>query len=227
MDLYEVEGKEAFSRYGIETDSGVLLARDDDIPEICYPCVVKAQVLCGHRGQQGGIKVAKDRDELCSILDRMYQNEFEGEKVRYVLIVPFLRIIREHYLGITLDTVNRKRVMLYSSDGGMNIENTMKYANTHNFSMDVTENLDEKELAYTVMACGIDDEIALKIAEYGAKLYKMYLDLDATTAEINPLAELDDGRILAADSKVSIDDNALYRQTNLTKLPRMNTMTEI
>ena len=227
MDLYEIEGKTAFSEYGIAIDNGVLIWEGEAIPELEYPCVVKAQALCGHRGQRGGIKVVRNAGEMPEVLKGIFCLELDGERTRAALAVPFLQIANEHYLGITLDTVGRRRILLYSAEGGMDIEDTVSSAESRHIRVDITEGIDKAQLACQIGGCGVASEKAQKISEIAVKLNTLFLELDATTAEINPLAELDDGSFVAADAKLSIDDNALYRQKDRKILPRKSKATPL
>lgn len=220
MDFYEVEGKALFRRFDIDTDSGVLLQSGESIPELPFPCVVKAQALSGHRGQNGGIRVAHDRETLVAAVRAIEALELGGERIPAVLLVPACDIRNEHYLGITIDTLERKRVLLYTPCGGMDIERVAAETPDKLLRIDVTHALDAEALAEQIAGCGVDEALAARIAGFGARLYKLFMELDATSAEINPLAELRDGGLIALDAKLSIDDNALFRQDNYCLIPR-------
>lgn len=129
-------------------------------------------------------------------------------------------IAREHYLGITLDPLNRKRILLYSACGGMDIEQLAQEDASKLVRMDVTEGLDAEHLREQAVLSGVSESTAQQLAYIAARLYKLFIERDATTAEINPIAESSDGRLTAADSKVVVDSSALYRQPDLTAIPR-------
>lgn len=220
MDLYEAEGKRLFRDFGIPTDAGILILREEDAAQAAPPCVLKVQVLSGKRGKAGGIVKVNTREELDSAVKRLLGMTIGGSPAAGVLAVPVLDIAHEHYLSITLDSVKRQRVLLYSADGGMDIEQIAREAPERLLRLDVTDGVCRKELAASIAGMGVSEKTAAAIAEIAEKLYELYRKCDATTAEINPLAELSDGSLTAADSKVAIDGSALYRHGGFTLIPR-------
>lgn len=219
MDLYEIEGKKLLHEFGIPADEGFLYTSKDD-ERIQFPCVLKAQVLSGKRGKAGGVKVVHDVDELEKAAETISGLVIGGKKVQAIMVSPFMDIAKEHYLGITLDALNRKRVLLYSSYGGMDIEQLAEEDASKLVRMDVTEGLEPEELMKLVIGGGASENAAAQIVDIASKLYRLFIDCDATTAEINPLVESSDGKLTAADSKVVIDSSALYRQKDMTIIPR-------
>lgn len=227
MEFYEVEGKAQFRRYGIPTDDGFLL-EGEAIPEaVSYPAVVKAQVLSGHRGQSGGIKIVGDETELMAQAACIRGLVIGGKQVQGIYVVPALDIRREHFLAITLDTIGKRRLMLYSPDGGMDIEQLADERPERIITLDVTEGVDKELLFDGIERLDVEAEIAGEICEIAQKLFKLFRELDATTVEINPLAQLANSRLIAADAKLVIDDSALPRQPDITIIPRNNALPEL
>lgn len=219
MDFFEVEGKKLLQNYGIPSDDGFLMKNADDTAEASYPCVAKAQVLSGHRGRAGGIKVVNSAHELADAYEKISALTIGGKKVEGVFVVPVMKIIKEHYLGLTMDTIGKKILLLYSAEGGVDIEEAAMSSPDKLVRMDVTKGVTE-EFLMSISAFITNDSHAKAIYEIAQKLYAMFCDLDATTIELNPLAELEDGAFAAADCKLVIDDNALYRQGEYTILQR-------
>ncbi len=220
MDYFEAEGKRLLKQFGIATDEGFIVRGEDDYARAKYPCVAKAQVQSGHRGQAGGIRIVKNEQELRDAVAFISALTIGGKKVEGVLVVPAMKILKEHYLGYTIDSLNRRIMLLYSASGGMDIEDVAANCPDKLVRMDVTKQVDRQKLKHAVERCGVDEATAADIAEIAVKLYGMFCQLDATTIELNPLAELEGGELVAADCKLVIDDNALPRQGDYTLLSR-------
>lgn len=227
MEYFEVEGKTLYRKYGIPTDNGFLLDSSVDLDKIQYPVVLKAQVLAGHRGQAGGVKLVKNSDEFRASAEKIMGLTIGGKKVEGILVVPALDIVHEHYVGLTLDTIKKQRVLLYSPDGGMDIETLVKESPERMMRLDVTESFREEDFIKGAVSLQVAEEKATAICAIAKKLYKLFRELDGTTVEINPLAECGDGSFIAADCKLVIDSSALYRHEDFTILPRTDTRTEV
>ena len=223
MDYFEVEGKKLLQKYGIPTDDGFLVNDEADLAGAQFPCVAKAQVLSGHRGQAGGIKLARNAGELKSAYEFISGLTIGGKKVEKVLVVPAISIAREHYLGLTIDTVGKSIMLLYSAEGGMDIEDVAREAPDRLLRMNVTRGVDAGALFEGVKRLAGDERTARFVSDTAVRLYEMFCELDATTLELNPLAELADGSFTAADCKLVIDDNALSRQGDYTLIERPDT----
>ncbi|HBD86477.1 MAG TPA: succinyl-CoA synthetase [Clostridiales bacterium] len=220
MDFYEIEGKTQYKRFGIPTDVGALYTDDMDLAAVEYPCVVKAQVLAGHRGQAGGVKIARTPEQLADYARTISGLVISGRPVQAILIAPMVHITREFYMGITLDRVARQAVMLFTAFGGMDIEELAATSPEKLIRLDCTSGFDAAAFARAASVFGLDDAIMSQLLDIGSKLTTMYFELDATTAEINPLVVNEKGILTAIDSKLVIDDNALYRQGDYTLIPR-------
>ncbi|HHF56693.1 MAG TPA: ADP-forming succinate--CoA ligase subunit beta [Thermoplasmatales archaeon] len=206
MKLLEYAGKELFKKYGIDTPKGKVISSKDELHniDIPFPWVMKAQVLVGGRGKAGGIKFAENMEEAEKIFDELMNMEIKGEKVRKILIEEKLNIEKEYYLSFFLDRSSREYLMMFSPEGGVDIE----------------------AMAERVIKTNINPLIGLQpyhlrripkeARNIATNLFRLFIENDCELAEINPLA-ISNGRAIAADAKVIIDNNALYRHPELPK----------
>lgn len=226
MDLYEVEGKRLLKEYGIPVDSGFLWTEGCDTAKLTYPCVIKAQVLSGKRGKSGGICFAKNDTEFEYGLEQVCNVEINGKKAQGVYITPFVDISREHYLGLTLDPSNKNILLIYTPEGGMNIEELAESNPAALLKVSVMEQLKRDDMESRLKKMDLSQQECTAIIDIAEKILSMFWELDATTIEINPLAQQKDGAFLALDAKVVLDDNALYRHEDYTLIPRSSSYTE-
>ena len=197
MNLYEFEGKNLFAKHGIAIPKGVVVSRGDNA-SIKYQelsikdVVVKAQVLSGKRGKNNGIKFCSSADEVERACAELFGANIAGQYVEAVLIEEKLDIAEEHYLSITYDTTAKQPVIIYSAEGGMDIE-------------DVAE---EKILKNNFDIRNKDISSDLPFAN---SLWQCFVQEDARVVEINPLVKTKDGEWFAADAKIALDEDAFYR----------------
>lgn len=220
MDYLEIEGKAQLERYGIRTNGGVILEGDEIPEEVTFPCVLKGQIQAGHRGQHGAVKVVKTPEELLKVKKDIEKITINGKHMEGIISTGFLPIAEEYYLGLTLDVKNRALVMLYTPFGGMDIEDLAANSPEKLLRFDCTAGFDEKAFREAVAKFELPAERLDKLVVIAEKLTDACFGLDATTIEINPLAVLEDGEMVAIDCKLVIDDNSLYRQGDYTLLPR-------
>lgn len=220
MDYLEIEGKAQLKRFGIPTNDCVLLSGDEIPSGLSYPCVLKGQILAGHRGQAGAVKVVKSKEELIETKKAIEKITINGHKMEGVIACEFLPIAEEYYLGLTLDVKNRAMVMLFTPYGGMEIEDLASKEPEKLLRFDCTTGFDADEFKKAAAKFNLTEERMSKLIEIAEKLTKACFELDATTIEINPLAVMKDGSLVAIDSKLVIDDNSLYRQGDYVILPR-------
>lgn len=230
MDLLEYQGKQLFARAGVPVPDGEV-ARDVEAAlaaaeRIGFPCVIKAQVQIGGRGKAGGIKVAKDAEEARAHADAIIGMDIRGPRgegpfeVHEVWIEGASEIDAEYYASIILDRSEKKPLAILSRMGGMNVEEiadrdpgalVRRHADpAAGLGID-----DARELA---VEAGIDDDVADAVAELLVQLYGAFRDNDATLIEINPLVVTADREVVALDSKVTIDNSALYRHEELAEI---------
>ncbi len=206
MKLLEHAGKELFSRYGIPVPEGKVVERKEELKNISipFPWVMKAQVLVGGRGKAGGIKFANNMEEAEKIFDELMAMEIKGEKVRKVLVEKKLNIEKEYYLSFFLDRSSREYLMMFSYEGGVDIEAMAeKVIKTH---INPLIGIQPYHLR----------RLPKEVRQIAANLFKLFIENDCELAEINPLVVVD-GNVMAADSKIIIDNNALYRHPELPK----------
>ena len=227
MDLFEYQAKELFAEYGVPVPKDKVASTAEEAREITSAfaadgipqVVVKAQVKTGGRGKAGGVKLADSPADAYEKAERILGMDIKGHTVHRVLIAEASDIKSEYYLSFLLDRANRTFLSICSVDGGMEIE---ELAHTN---PDAIARIPVNPLT------GVDHDKALEIvragripaeAEEGAalaaeRLWAMFTDEDATLAEVNPLVLTPDGRVLALDGKVTLDDNASFRQPDQAK----------
>ena len=220
MDFYEVEGKRLFERFHIPTDHGMLYSPDMDLSTVPLPCAVKAQVLSGKRGKAGGIRFADTREQLAEAVQAISQMTINGKPVEGIYLTPKIAIQEEHYLSFTLDRRTKCILMLYTPCGGMDIEALAADSPEKLLRLPMGLRFDPQAVDAALAPFGLPEADRKAVRQIAARLFQLFLALDATTAEINPLAKLADGSFTAADAKLVLDDNALYRQGDYTLIPR-------
>jgi len=226
MDCYEFEGKKLLERYGISIPRGKMASSSHEAADIfkalAIPCVVKAQVLSGKRGKAGGIRFAETEAELRDNVGELLGSDLHGEKVRYVLVEEKLDIRREFYLGVTIDLLAGAPVLMFSVEGGMDIEEIVATYPDKLVRMKARRYSSMTELRAMLSGSdmGLEPAVFESLLEIMGKLVTLFHEVDATTVEINPLALCGSGRLIAADAKLVIDDSALYRQNGLGLVDR-------
>lgn len=224
MRLYEYEGKQLFAKFKIP----VLESKQADSPDDVYnkaqkfgqPVAVKAQVLTGGRGKAGGIKLAHGPNEARTVADQIFRLKIKGFPVEKVLLEPKIDIVKEYYIGVTIDRANYKLVVIASGEGGVDIEET---AATHpekivRKSFDISEELYTFDALSIAKQIGIPNDLIKDGAAIIVNLYNLFKKYDAKLVEINPLVLTREGHLVAADARVSLDDDAVFRHPELKEL---------
>jgi succinyl-CoA synthetase beta subunit len=223
MDLFEHQGKELFAAAGIPVlPSRVVFTREEAeraAAELGYPLAVKAQVLTGGRGKAGGVRVVTQPGELGETVSEILGLTIKDKPVRSVLLEQGASVTRELYLAITLDRHAKAPVLIFSTRGGVDIEQvaTEDPAAILRLPLDAasagcSEQRDEVAAAAALGDARLDEQLG----DLVDRLWKLYRERDASLIEVNPLAVVGDpARLVALDAKVTIDDNALYRQPDL------------
>lgn len=217
MKLYEFEGKTIFREMNIPVPKGKVISSLDEAKEAAaeagYPLVVKSQVLRGGRGKAGGIKFAENEDELGRAVNELMCMEISGEKIEKLLIEEKLKISREFYMGITLDPKSSLPLLMISAQGGMDIEHIAKEYPHQLFKMylDPLKKPRQYEMIDLLLKTGLKGKLLVQMSRVLHNLTECYLKFNAITTEINPLVICEDDTVIAADSKVEIDDLALFR----------------
>lgn len=223
MKLHEYQSKFLFRDYGIPIPEGKVATTPEEAYEIAKELggvvVVKSQVLVGGRGKAGGVKVAKNADEAKEYAEQILGMDIKGLTVEKVLIDPGADIKQEIYLAITNDRSVGKPLIMTTMEGGMDIEelNRERPDAITREHVDPIMGLQGYQMTYIASAMGMPREHWRQFGKILSGLYKCYTKSDAELAEINPLVITGEGNLLAVDGKVIIDDNALYRQSNLVE----------
>ncbi len=217
MDLLEYQGKQLFARHGLRVSDGKPVTTVDDAVaaanEVGYPVVVKAQVLIGGRGKAGGVKLAADEGEAREHAGNILGMDIHGHTVRTLWIEHASDIATEYYASVLLDRSAKKPLVMFSVEGGVDIEevaeNTPEKLIRHH--VDPLEGLSREEAVRIATDGQADSDVIDGVADALVALYEVWLEEDATLAEINPLIVTPEREVKALDSKVSLDGNALYR----------------
>jgi succinyl-CoA synthetase beta subunit len=232
MKIHEYQGKELFRKFGVVTPRGFPCFSADEAVEAAKKLggsvwVVKAQIHAGGRGKGGGVKVAKSLAEVKNLAGKIlgmqlvtHQTGPGGQKVRRLLVEEGADIRKELYVGMVVDRVTQRVVLMASSEGGMDIEEVA--ANTpekiHKVFIDPVAGLTDADAQGVSKKIGVPDAALGQAGELLKGLYKCFHDTDASLAEINPLILSGDGKVIALDSKLNFDDNALFRHPDIVAM---------
>lgn len=238
MNLHEYQGKSILKKYGVQVPEGIVAFNSDEAVAAAKILkektssnfmVIKAQIHAGGRGKGGGVKLAKSIEEVQSITNAMIgmqlitpQTSAEGKKVNKVLVqqdiyYPGNTEIKELYMSVLLNRVSGHFIIMYSPRGGMDIEKVAEETPEEIF----TEEIDPKvglqafqarKIAYNL---GLSGNSNKEMIAFVTSLYQAYINSDASLFEINPVVKTSDDKIFAADAKVVIDNNALYRHPDI------------
>ena len=217
MDLLEYQGKQLFARHGLKVSSGKAVSTVEDAliaaDEVGYPAVVKAQVLIGGRGKAGGVKLAANESEAREHAGNILGMDIKGHIVRTLWIEHASDIASEYYASVLLDRSAKLPLVMFSTEGGVEIEEVAdrtpeKLIRRH---VDPLAGLSHEEAAQIARDGHADDDVIDGVADALVALYEVWLEEDATLAEINPLIVTPEREVKALDAKVSLDGNALYR----------------
>ncbi len=242
MNLHEYQGKELLKSYGVAIQEGIVVNTVEEAQQAYGKlqeetntefAVVKAQIHAGGRGKGGGVKLAKNGDELkehaSNILGMMLKTpqtpggmEGPGKLVRKVLIAedvyaPDFDACKEYYVSILMDRERKCNVIIYSTEGGMDIETVAEETPhlVHKEYVDPTLGLLPFQTRKIAFNLGLSGQAFKGMTRFVNSLYKAFVGSDASLFEINPCLKTGDDRILAVDCKVSLDDNALFRHKDL------------
>jgi succinyl-CoA synthetase beta subunit len=225
VDLYEYQGKELFRRYGIPVSDGRLalspVEGKEAAQELGGPVVIKAQVLTGGRGKAGGIKLAETPPEAEARAREILGMDIRGHVVHKVWIERASDIAREYYLSITFDRGAKKPLFMFTTEGGVDIEEVAATSPEAlvRLHVDPLEGFHAWQARRLVYEAGVADSSEQKqIAAIVGKLYQAFVGCEAMLCEINPLIVTAEGEVRALDSKFTVDDNALFRHPELAEL---------
>ena len=241
MNLHEYQGKEILNSFGVNIQRGIVASSSDDAVIAAKKLasetgtdwfVIKAQVHAGGRGKGGGVKVAKSIDEVREISDQIIgmnlitpQTSAEGKKVNQVLIAedvyyPGNSEIKEFYMSVLLNRQTSKNMIMYSTEGGVDIESVAEKTPDliHTIDIDPEFGLTEEEASSIATNLGLIGNAHNEMISFVNSLYDAYVKSDSSLFEINPVIKTSDDKILAVDAKVTIDDNSLFRHQDYLEL---------
>jgi len=232
MNIHEYQGKDILRSYGVNVPNGYVAYTVDEAVEAAEKLdssvtVVKAQIHAGGRGKAGGVKVAKNLDEVRTYAEEILgktlvtpQTGPEGKEVKRLLIEEGCDIQNEYYLGLVVDNATSKVVMMGSEEGGTEIEEVAAETPEKIFKEVIDPSIglagyQARRLAFNL---NIPKELIGKVSKFMMGLYEVFIEKDCSIAEINPLVTTGDGEVLALDAKLNFDDNGLYRQKDVEEL---------
>lgn len=224
MKIHEYQAKEILSRYGISVTKEVLCFTVTEVQaaaeQLGFPVVVKAQVLTGGRGKAGGVKLVRNAEEATAAAEKILGMDIKGYTVEKVLVAQGVSFVSEIYAGITIDRNTKSAVFMVSREGGVEIEEVAKDNPEAILKFTVDPDLGMASFFARKIAFALFDDLKLvnQAVDLFQRLYKVFIDTDASLVEINPLVVTSDGKLLALDGKMTFDDNALFRQPDILAL---------
>ena len=221
MDLMEYKARDLYKQYSVPCNSSVMLENLDnlaaDTATLEFPLVIKAQVPVGGRGKAGGIKFAENAAELAEKSAAILGMDIKGHTVNRLLVAEKAEVTREFYLSIMLDRLTKCPMIIFSTAGGMDIEDVARETPEKiiKLTIDPLVGVQLYTARYLTSKSGLDDSLTKPLFAVLTNLYNLFIGSDCMLTEVNPLAVTPDGRLLAIDGKVSVDDSALYRHPDL------------
>ncbi|MCL7376229.1 MULTISPECIES: ADP-forming succinate--CoA ligase subunit beta [Streptomyces] len=218
MDLFEYQARDLFAKHGVPVLAGEVITTPDAAREVAErlggKAVVKAQVKVGGRGKAGGVKLAADPADAVEKAGQILGMDIKGHTVHKVMLAQTADIAEEYYVSFLLDRTNRTFLAMASVEGGVEIE-VVAEENPDALAkipVDANEGCTPEKAAEIVAAAKFPAEIADQVADVLQKLWTVFIKEDALLVEVNPLIKSGDGKIIALDGKVSLDENADFRQ---------------
>lgn len=232
MNIHEYQGKEILRKYGVAVPKGSVAFSPDEAVKVAKELganvtVVKAQIHAGGRGKAGGVKIAKNLDEVRSYAKELlgkilvtHQTGPEGKEVKRLYIEEGSDIKKEYYLSLVLDRATSRVVMMGSEEGGMDIEEVAESNPEKIFKevIDPVTGLNAFQARRMAFNMNIPSKLVNKSVALMLGIYKAFIDKDASTVEINPLVITGDDQVVALDAKFNFDANALYRHKDIVEL---------
>jgi len=217
MDLFEYQARDLFEAHGVPVLKGAVATTADQARTAAASMggkvVVKAQVKVGGRGKAGGVKLAENPDDAFAKAEAILGMDIKGHTVHKVMIAQAAPIESEYYLAILLDRANRSFLVMASVSGGMDIEEVAHKTPEKLAKVNIDPNvgISQATALDIVRKGGFPADVEAQVADVLVTLWKTFVSEDATLVEVNPLVKTSDGRIIALDGKVTLDDNAEFR----------------
>ena len=224
MDLFEYQARDLFEAHGVPVLKGAVATTADQARDAAASMggkvVVKAQVKVGGRGKAGGAKLAENADDAFAKAGAILGMDIKGHTVHKVMIAQAAPIESEYYLAILLDRANRSFLVMASVSGGMDIEEVAHKTPEKLAKVNIDPNVGISQAAALdiVRKGGFPADVQTQVADVLVTLWKTFVSEDATLVEVNPLVKTSDGRIIALDGKVTLDDNAEFRHDSHSTL---------
>ncbi|AAS42783.1 ADP-forming succinate--CoA ligase subunit beta [Bacillus tropicus] len=232
MNIHEYQGKAVLRSYGVSVPNGKVAFTVEEAVEAAKElgtdvCVVKAQIHAGGRGKAGGVKVAKNLDEVRTYAESIlgttlvtHQTGPEGKEVKRLLIEEGCDIKKEYYVGLVLDRATSQVVLMASEEGGTEIEEVAEKTPEKIFKeyIDPAVGLQGFQARRIAFNINIPKELVGQAVKFMMGLYRAFIEKDCSIAEINPLVTTGDGKVMALDAKLNFDSNALYRHKDILEL---------
>ncbi|MBT2581923.1 ADP-forming succinate--CoA ligase subunit beta [Planococcus sp. ISL-109] len=232
MNIHEYQGKELLRQYGVAVSYGIVAFSPEEAVKAAKELstdivVVKAQIHAGGRGKAGGVKIAKNLDEVRAYAKELlgkvlvtHQTGPEGKEIKRLLIEEGSDIKKEYYIGLVLDRQTSRVTLMGSEEGGVDIEEVSENTPEKIFKeiIDPVVGLTGFQARRMAFNMNIPPKLVNKAAKFMLGLYTVFVEKDASIVEINPLVETGDGNILALDAKFDFDENALYRHKDIVEL---------
>ena len=228
MNIHEFQAKEVFARYGIPVPRGIVASTPAEAKaateELGGQSVVKAQIHAGGRGKSGGVQLVRSPEEASAAAEKMLASNIvtpqtgpEGAPVEKLLIEELADIKQELYVALTIDRDHHGPAMLVSTKGGMDIEEVAANnpEDIHTEPIDPLSGLMPFQTRRLVRILGLDHAVASEAAKVLSALYRVFVENDCTLVEINPLIITGDGRVVALDAKINLDDDSMFRHADL------------
>src|SRR5690606_4434071 len=231
MNIHEYQGKEILRKYGVTVPNGKVAFTVEEAVEAAKElgtevCVVKAQIHAGGRGKAGGVKVAKNLDEVRTYADEIlgktlvtHQTGPSGKEVKRLLIEEGCDIKKEYYVGLVVDRATDRVVLMASEEGGTEIEEVAEKTPEKIFyeTIDPVVGLTGFQARRIAFNINIPKELVGKAAKFMMSLYNAFVENDCSIADINPLVVTDDGNVMALDAKLNFDSNALFKHMDIVE----------
>ncbi|MDQ0270245.1 ADP-forming succinate--CoA ligase subunit beta [Cytobacillus purgationiresistens] len=232
MNIHEYQGKEVLRQYGVLVPNGKVAFTVEEAVEAAKElgtdvCVVKAQIHAGGRGKAGGVKVAKNLDEVRTYAEEIlgktlvtHQTGPEGKEVKRLLIEEGCDIQKEYYVGLVLDRATSRVTLMASEEGGTEIEEVAEKTPEKIFKeeIDPVVGLTAFQARRVAFNINIPTKLVNQAVKFMMGLYNAYIEKDCSIAEINPLVVTGDGKVMALDAKLNFDGSALYRQKEIVDM---------
>lgn len=232
MNIHEYQAKEIFRQYNVAVPNSKVAFTVEEAVEAAKELgseitVVKAQIHAGGRGKAGGVKIAKNLDEVRQHAEEIlgktlvtHQTGPEGKEVKRLLIEEGCDIQKEYYIGLVLDRSTSRVVLMGSEEGGTEIEEVAEKTPEKIFKevIDPVTGLNPFQARRLAFNMNIPHDLIGKAVNFMMSLYQVFIEKDCSIAEINPLVTTGDGQVLALDAKLNFDDNALFRQKDILEL---------